>query len=96
MYLCGPELRSQRDAVGVIGKALGKDVRVEPLDEQAGFEGVAKQFGEAGVPEAFLNDAATFFVDVLRGRTPDDTYNGCVYVGPAYKEGQDNILEYGG
>ena len=82
VYLCGPELRSQRDAVGVIGKALGKDIRVTALDEDVGFEGIAKQFDEAGVPESTTKDAATFFIDALKGRTPGDTFTGCIYVGP--------------
>lgn len=96
IYLCGPEIRSQRDAIMAIGKVLGKDLRVTAIDENAGFEKVASHFAGAGVPESATHDAATFLINVMKGRTPGDTFTGCIFIGPAYKEGQNNILEYGG
>ncbi|OJJ32244.1 hypothetical protein ASPWEDRAFT_44332 [Aspergillus wentii DTO 134E9] len=45
--LCGPKLVSQRDAVGVFSKALGKDIKVIEGDEKEGIENLLK----IGVPE---------------------------------------------
>ncbi|TVY43258.1 Nitrogen metabolite regulation-like protein [Lachnellula subtilissima] len=95
IYLCGPAIRSQRDAVAAIGKVLGKDLRVAGLNEDAAFEKIANHYAAAGVPESATNDAATFFINALKGRTPGDTFTNCIYVGPAHKEGQNNILRYG-
>jgi uncharacterized protein YbjT (DUF2867 family) len=40
-YLCGPELLTQRDAHAVIGKTLGKEIKVKEIDEQRWFEKMA-------------------------------------------------------
>ncbi|TVY44428.1 Nitrogen metabolite regulation-like protein [Lachnellula occidentalis] len=85
-----------RDAIAAIGKVLGRDIRVTALNEDVGFEKMANHFAGAGVPESATNDAATFFITVLKGRIPGDTFTGCIYIGPAYEEGQNNILECAG
>jgi uncharacterized protein YbjT (DUF2867 family) len=36
--VCGPELMTQRDAMGVIGRVLGHDIEIEELDEEAWYE----------------------------------------------------------
>ncbi|KAF1936422.1 NAD(P)-binding protein [Clathrospora elynae] len=40
-YLYGPELISQRDAWGVIGKALGREITVKEIDEETYHESLA-------------------------------------------------------
>jgi uncharacterized protein YbjT (DUF2867 family) len=40
-YLCGPDLFTQRDAHAVIGKALGKEIKVKEIDEKRWFEKMA-------------------------------------------------------
>lgn len=45
--LCGPKLVSQRDAVGIFSRAVGKDVKVTEVDEQEGLKVMLNN----GVPE---------------------------------------------
>lgn len=45
--LCGPKLVSQGDAMGIFGKAIGKDVKVTEVDEEEG----TKILIEGGVPD---------------------------------------------
>jgi uncharacterized protein YbjT (DUF2867 family) len=40
-YLCGPDLFTQRDAHAVIGKTLGKEIKVKEIDEKRWFEKMA-------------------------------------------------------
>lgn len=45
--LCGPKLVSQGDAMGIFGRAIGKDVKVTEVDEEEG----TKILIEGGVPD---------------------------------------------
>lgn len=47
VYLYGPQIIAQGDAVVVIGKILGKDIKVTALNEQEGVD----QYMQAGVPK---------------------------------------------
>ena len=48
VYLLGPEMTSQRDAVAIIGRALGKDIKMTPIvDEEEGV----KSYMDTGMPE---------------------------------------------
>jgi uncharacterized protein YbjT (DUF2867 family) len=47
VFLCGPEQLSQGDAIGIIGRLIGKDIKVTELDEQRGLG----MFMKAGLPE---------------------------------------------
>ena len=47
VYLYGPQIIAQGDAVVVIGKILGKDIKVTALNELEGVD----QYIQAGVPK---------------------------------------------
>lgn len=47
IYLSGPTVASQREFVGLIGKALGVDIKVTELDDQAAVEKLV----ESGMPQ---------------------------------------------
>lgn len=47
VYILGPEVVSQRDAITFIGRALGKDIKVTPINEQEGVE----LYKDGGMPE---------------------------------------------
>lgn len=49
VYLYGPQLISNRDAIAAIGKALGKQVKVTPLNEQEAVD----QLTGKGTPKPF-------------------------------------------
>ena len=86
--LCGPELVSQRDAVGIIGRAIGKIIKFTELDEQDGLEMYVKVHG---VPEP----VAKRLIEVLRMRAKgegSDTF----YEGHGYEEAKENVKKYGG
>lgn len=41
VYLCGPDLLSQREALGVIGKALNRELKLSEVDEEQWIEKLA-------------------------------------------------------
>ena len=47
IYLFGPELRSQADAVRVLAKVLGKNPKIESADEQEAYKIFVEEFGMA-------------------------------------------------
>lgn len=47
VFLVGPEVMSLREGVGVIGRVIGKDIRVTELDEEQGLEVFVKEEGMA-------------------------------------------------
>jgi uncharacterized protein YbjT (DUF2867 family) len=59
--LYGPEEMSQNEALGVIGKVLGKELAVNELGEN---EGVEQFMTCSGLPEP----AARHYIGILRGR----------------------------
>ncbi|KAL1797796.1 hypothetical protein ACET3X_004402 [Alternaria dauci] len=38
IYLCGPKIMSQREGFGVMGRALGKEIKIKEIDEERYFE----------------------------------------------------------
>ena len=86
--LLGPEIMSQGDAIDVIGRAIGKDIKVERLDEQEGVEFFMKS---AHLPEF----AAQQLIKMLKKRAEDGRSDGG-YEGPSYDESVSNIQKYGG
>lgn len=42
VYLCGPQLISQRDAMGVVSKAIGQEIKVNDVAEDAWYEAMTK------------------------------------------------------
>jgi len=86
--LCGPELVSQRDAVGIIGKVIGENIKVTQLDEHEAVEVYEKDFGMPGPIGQHL-------INVLKRRAgvggSDDAFEG-----PAYEEAVSNVPKYAG
>ncbi|KAJ6038393.1 hypothetical protein N7499_004454 [Penicillium canescens] len=85
--LCGPKLVSQRDAVGIFGKVLGKDIKVTELDEKEGVENLLN----IGVPDF----VATRLVQSLKpkDRRGDDFDP---FEGEAYEQAVANLQKYVG
>ena len=86
VYLYGPDLVSQRDALAVIGRAIGRDVKITELNEQEGAEMYMKEYG---TPEP----AARRLMEVMRGESQG---NGRFYSGPSYQRGKENVEKYSG
>lgn len=63
--LYGPEFISQRDAVGIIGRTIGKDLKVTPLDDQ---EGLGYFMQSMHLPEP----AAKQLINILKTRAESD------------------------
>ncbi|USW52912.1 Putative NAD(P)-binding domain, NAD(P)-binding domain superfamily [Septoria linicola] len=49
IYLFGPKMISQEDQIHVVEKALGKEIKIEDIDEQAAVQ----QYQQKGIPEVF-------------------------------------------
>lgn len=45
IYLYGPELLSQTDIFGILGKVLGKNLKIEIVDEQEAYKMLVKEHG---------------------------------------------------
>ncbi|OGE47814.1 hypothetical protein PENARI_c036G06012 [Penicillium arizonense] len=85
--LCGPKLVSQRDAVGIFGKALGKDIKVTELDETEGAENLLK----IGVPDL----VAGRLVQSLRPKDRrGDEFDP--FEGETYEQAAANLRKYAG
>lgn len=85
--LCGPKLMSQRDAVGIFGKALGKDVKVTELDEKEGVENMLSN----GVPKFAAETLVKAMGAKDRGEDGPDPFQG-----EAYKKAVANLQKYAG
>lgn len=86
VHLNGPQLLSQRDAVAVIARALGKEVKVLEIDEVAYVE---QMTNGSGLPEPVAKHLAKVLSN--RGAGTDG-----MYVGQVYEEAVNNISKYGG
>ncbi|KAF3394013.1 Nitrogen metabolite regulation-like protein bik4 [Penicillium rolfsii] len=79
--LCGPKLVSQGDAMGIFGRAIGKDVKVTEVDEEEGI----KTLIEGGVP------------DFVAGPLVKSLGSGASLTeGKGYAEGALNLKKYAG
>ncbi|EXJ67482.1 uncharacterized protein A1O5_09495 [Cladophialophora psammophila CBS 110553] len=87
--LCGPEIISQGEAADVIGRVIGKDIKLTRLDEQGGVDFFMKV---AHLPEP----AARQLIAMLKKRVEDGKNDGGHYEGPRYEEAVANIQKYGG
>ncbi|CAL5867441.1 uncharacterized protein PFLUO_LOCUS1660 [Penicillium psychrofluorescens] len=85
--LCGPKLVSQRDAVGIFGRAIGKDVKVTELDEQEGVQVLLKH----GVPEFVVGP----LVNALGARSKGEGDHSLVG-GEIFETASANIPKYAG
>jgi uncharacterized protein YbjT (DUF2867 family) len=85
--LCGPKLVSQRDAIGIFGKAVGKDVKVTELDEQEGVKVMVKH----GVPEFVAGD----LISALGASSKGDGDQSMIG-GEIFEKGSANVPKYAG
>jgi hypothetical protein len=91
IFLYGPELISLRDAVEVLGRALGKTVKVTQLDEQDGLEVMKAN----GLPEHVAKQLISSMRTRARARSVDEDGEG-LYSGPTHEEAVENVRKYTG
>jgi hypothetical protein len=85
IYLYGPELLSQRDAIGILAKVLGKNPKVEIIDEQDAY----KMFVEQGMPGPY----AKYMVSRMGKNNTDHL---TVLGFPVREEDLSNVEKYSG
>ena len=84
VYIYGPELISHRQAIEKIGKAVGKDVKIQELSEEEARE----HYKKFGFPPPFID----YFIRML-----SKTWNGTAKDRfPSYDEGVENVKSYTG
>jgi nucleoside-diphosphate-sugar epimerase len=83
--LRGPRLTTQREAIEIVGKVLGKDLKVKEIDEAAGLK-LFVEVTKLPVP------VAEHLVEMLR----ESEVPSYMYVGKENEEAPGNILKYGG
>jgi hypothetical protein len=84
--LYGPKLVSVRHAIGIIGKAIGKEVKVTQLDENEALEVFKK---EIGMPRPTREQLTSIFKTRAEVEGSDDASEGS-----AYEEAVSNIPKY--
>ncbi|KAJ5364548.1 uncharacterized protein N7496_010261 [Penicillium cataractarum] len=82
--LCGPKLVSQGDAMGIFGRAIGKDVKVTEVDEEEG----TKILIENGLPEFVAGPLVKSLAPASGGSRQYDVGR--------YTEGSLNLKKYAG
>lgn len=82
VYLYGPKIIPQGDAVVIVGKILGKDVKVTSLSAEEGVD----QYVQSGVPKPL----AEYMVQ-KSGNSTNDLANRT-----SYNEGVENVKLYTG
>jgi nitrous oxide reductase len=78
-------LITQREAIGIVGKVLGKQFQVKEIDEAAGLK-LFVEVTKVPVP------VAEHLVEMLR----ESEVPNSMYVGKENEEAPGNILKYGG
>ncbi|MCJ1403210.1 hypothetical protein MMC11_006433 [Xylographa trunciseda] len=86
IYLCGPELFSQKDSVMILAKALGKNPEIEIANEQDAYKMFVE---ERGVPAIVAN----YMIRQL-GKTIPGKYQ--VFGYPVSEEDMSNVQKYSG
>jgi uncharacterized protein YbjT (DUF2867 family) len=84
--LCGPQLLSQRDAVAVIGKAIGKDIKVSDADEDEGLKIFTEEY-------KLPPPVAKYIVGNMRKAASDEDKR---FEGPRYEDALGNVQKYSG
>jgi len=85
--LIGPELVSLKDAIGIIGTELGKDIKITEINKEEGLEWFINQ---VGMPPPLAAELVTH-LSTRPGNAVDENYSG-----PAYEEAVANVLKFGG
>lgn len=86
IFLFGPQIISQRDAVAAIGRATGKDFKVVAITEEEAIQG----YKAIGVPEHLAKTLVDLFGKRERGEY-EEPYEGFVF-----EEAAGNIEKYAG
>lgn len=75
VYLCGPTIHTQAEAMNIIGKALGKQIKVNEVSEQQWKDGM-----KGVMPEGALNSVAKEMRESAEGKEnyPEELYNEAV------------------
>ena len=84
VYLYGPQLLAQNDAIIEIGKALGKDLKIKKLDA----DGARAHFKTLGFPPPLIEYFVTKMANVSELKGAE--------VFPSYEEGVENVKLYTG
>jgi nucleoside-diphosphate-sugar epimerase len=82
VYLYGPQVMSQGDAIQTVGKVLGKDVKLTDISQQEGLD----QFLQNGVPKPF----ADYMIRVLAAAAEEQKSR------TDYETGVENVRLYTG
>ena len=82
VFLYGPQVISHREAIGEIGKVLGKDIKIKDLNVEEGRE----HFAQLGFPQVIID----YFVRMLEMAAAERNRF------PHYEEGVKNVKEYTG
>lgn len=85
IYLCGPEKLSTRDAIGVIARAIGKNIKVTQIDEQEALEVFVKT---TGVPEALAKDL------IQKHKAQQEEKGALLFGSPNYQVAVGNIEKF--
>lgn len=78
-YLCGPELMTQREAHVVIGKALGKEMKIKEIDEERWYQKLGY------MPKPILDTLA---------RGMRESNSGHDVYGKIHEKGVENVRKY--
>ncbi|KAF2105142.1 NAD(P)-binding protein [Rhizodiscina lignyota] len=88
--LCGPEMISQRDMWGIIGRVLGKNLKITEMDEKEALEVIEK---EMGMPALVVPQLIAIYKrraeEESEGRSGD-------WFQDAYMRSKENVPKYAG
>jgi uncharacterized protein YbjT (DUF2867 family) len=86
--ICGPKLISQRDAVGIFATAIGKQIKVIEIDENAAIA----QMERSGMPKFVAVQVTKLVTRRYEGDAPsNDAYSDAVY-----EEASSNLRKHAG
>jgi uncharacterized protein YbjT (DUF2867 family) len=86
--LNGPELHTQRHAVGLVAKAISKDIQIKAIE---GEEAVQRFIQFHGFPEPIARNIVSNF-----SKTQEGEDNSEFYAPDLYKEASNNVRKYTG
>jgi uncharacterized protein YbjT (DUF2867 family) len=89
ILLYGPQLWSPVDTARIIAKKLGKDPKIEFIEEQEAYEIFVKEFAVGGVPESF----ARYLIDQIGKSVPGQND---LWGFPITEEQLHNVEKYSG
>jgi uncharacterized protein YbjT (DUF2867 family) len=85
IYLNGPEKLSQKDAIGIIAQAIGRNIKVTRVDEQEGLEVFVKT---TGLPEPVAKQL------IQQQKAQEELKGAALFGSPHYQMAVGNIEKY--